>query len=850
MQTTNRFSPMTSAMQTVFVSGRSWIAFVLLFFSQTVWAQRPPQPGQGGGAPQGPPPTGTVKGIVLDSLSSEEIPFATIAVISARDSSVVAGAMTDEKGRFSIEIPRPGGFVVKVQFIGYRDWTFGPFRLTPKDGMDRDFGRILLQTSAEMLQDVVVQADEKVMINNIDRKIFLAEKLAVATGGTTVDLLSAVPSVDVDIDGNVTLRGTGNVTILIDGKPASITGGNRQAILEQIPASSVERIEVITNPSAKYDPDGVSGIINIVLKKNRQQGLNGSVSAGAGTRDKYNGSVQLGYREGAWNFFVNANTRWENFFSRNGSYRENFRLDGGLLNIFDQDGNNKSLHWSNLFKAGVEFSPNKKTTFALNGTAGRTTRDGDELLQTLLLDNGGRPVNFSTRDGLSGSLNQNYEANGYFRREFDNSMHYLTFEATHAYSPSNNDRFYSQNGFGGDLLPTGIFNWQHTIDKQSFNLTTVQGDYAKPFGQVANLETGLKAIIRKIDQDFFSESFNAPASVFLPDVRLNNRFVYDEAILSGYANYGRSFGKFGMQVGLRLEQALTESNLITTGQRFVNNYFSYFPSVFLKYQAAEDHTLQLGYSRRINRPGIEQLNPFTDYSDTLNLSRGNPFALPEYINSLDLSWSSNWKKFSFQPSVYFRVTEDMLTRFVTIDTATRVNTVTFLNLNRSRTVGMDVAITGNPFPWWSFTWSASNFYETIDAANVSAGLSSARYTWSTKLNTSFNYKRIVELQLSGSYRSPMVRPQGQMLPMYFLDVAVTWRFWQGKGSLTLRMADVFDTREFNIEVRDPLFSRDMNRKRESQIGYITFQYRFGKNDQKRNRRKQEEQPGGGERMDF
>ncbi len=826
------------------------LAFVaLLFFAQSLSAQRPPQ-GQGGGAPQGPPPTGTIKGVVFDSLTAEGIPFASVAVISARDSTVVAGVMTDENGRFTVEIPRPGGFRVSIQFIGYEDRNLGPFRLTPKDGMDLDLGRIPLRSSAELLKDVVVEAEEKVLINHIDRKVFLADKLAVATGGTSVDLLSAVPSVDVDADGGITLRGTGNVNILIDGKPSSITGGSRQAILEQIPASSVERIEIITNPSAKYDPDGVSGIINIVLKKNRQQGLNGSVSAGLGTREKYNGSLQLGYRQGAWNFFVNANTRWENFFSKNNSYRENYLLDGGLLNIFSQNSDNTSLNRSNLFKAGMEFSPNKKTTFALNGTAGLTNRNGDELLNTFFFDNGGRPTVFSTRDGLSGSLNQNYEVNGYFRREFDQSMHYLTLDVTHGYSPSQSDRHFSQYGYTGDLVPTGIFNWQNTTDKQSFNLTTLQADYAKPFGQVANLETGLKTIIRQIDQDFYSESFNAPSSVFLPDVRLNNRFVYDETILSGYANYGRSFGKFGVQVGLRLEQALTESNLITTSERFVNNYFSYFPSVFLKFEPTEDQVLQLGYSRRINRPGMEQLNPFTDYSDTLNLFRGNPFALPEYINSLDLSWSSSWKKFTFQPSLYFRVTEDMLTRYVTIDTATRVNTVTFLNLNRSRTVGLDMAITGNPFPWWSFTWSASNFYETIDAGNVAVGLSSARYTWSTKLNTSFNYKRIVDLQLSGSYRSPMVRPQGQMLAMYFMDVALTWRFWKGMGSLTLRVSDVFDTREFNIEVQDPLFSRDMFRKRESRIGYLTFQYRFGKNDQKRNNRRKEEQPGGGERMEF
>lgn len=822
--------------------------FLLTVLTSTLSAQRPPQ--TGGGAPQGPPPTGSLRGTVMDSISASAVPFATLAVLSARDSSVVAGGMSDENGRFAIDIPRPGMFRIKVQFIGYRERTLGPIKLTPADGMDRDLGTIFLLVAAEMLEGVVVEAEEKVLINNIDRKVFMAEKLAVASGGSTVDLLQAVPSVDVDADGAVTLRGTGNVNILIDGKPASITGGNRQAILEQIPAGSVERIEVITNPSAKYDPDGVSGIINIILKKNRKAGLNGSASIGVGTRDKYNASGQIGFRQGDWNLFANLSTRWENFFNRGISLRENYTSEGGLLSIFDQNNNNNNRIWSNLLRAGVEYSPNKKTTLALNGMVGYNPRMGEERLKTSLFGSDVALVDYSTRDAFTESVNRNYEGNAYFRREFDNPAHNFTLDLTHAWSPSNSDRRYSQRGFDPDYMPTGIFALQNTRDKQRFRLSTLQADYAKPLGSTANLETGLKTIIRSNDQDFYSESFNAASSTFLPDLRFNNRFTYDELILSAYGNYARSFGKFGVQVGLRLEQAFTESNLITTNEKFVNDYFSFFPSVFLKYALQEEQTLQLSFSRRINRPGTEQLNPFTDYSDTLNLFRGNPFALPEYINSFDLSWSSNWKKYSFQPSVYYRLTEDMLTRFIVNDTATRINTGTYVNLNRGQTVGLDVAVTGNPFPWWSFTWSASNFYETINAGNITAGLTSSRFTWSTKLNTTFSYKRIVELQVSGSYRSPAARPQGQMLSMYFVDMAATWRFWKGLGSLTFRVSDVFDTRQFDIRVSDPYFSREFSRKRESRIGYVTFTYRFGKNEQKRTPRKREEPQGGGERMDF
>ncbi|MEM6725962.1 MAG: outer membrane beta-barrel protein, partial [Bacteroidota bacterium] len=556
---------------------------------------------------------GKIYGQVIDSTNLAPVEFATVSIIRLRNDSIISGAITNKKGQFQVDNLPMGIFRVEVDFIGYKKQIIKRVPII-MNRLEQDLGKIHLAEASTDLQVAEVTAERPFMTNAIDRKIFNVESIITAEGGSATELLENIPSVEVDIDGNVSLRGSGNVNILIDGKPSGLTGASRTAILEQIPANTISSIEVITNPSAKFDPDGMAGIINIVLKKNQKAGYNGTVSLGVGTQGQYNASVSLNMRTSKYNVYGMYGLRIGNFNTTSTTFRNNFFSDDLAFLLQSQDG--RRGRNSHLVRGGVDFYLTPKTTFSLGGTYSYRNGDSEGLLITEEQNSDQLTQRYYTRDNFNERPGGSYDVRATLQKKFAKEKQELILDVN--FSDGVNDRvgqyFETETFADGVLLPTPDILETQDQNNGSTRITTLQADYVHPLDKRSRLETGLKTILRDLDSDFAFETFDPIADAFVIDETQSNNFNYSEQIHAAYVTYAREVGKFSFQAGLRAEQAFTESILVTTGEVFENDYFSLFPTLHTAYELPKDQEVMFSYSRRINRPSVRSLNPFTNFS--------------------------------------------------------------------------------------------------------------------------------------------------------------------------------------------------------------------------------------------
>jgi iron complex outermembrane receptor protein len=652
----------------------------------------------------------------------------------------------------------------------------------------------------------------------------------------------------VDMDGNVSLRGSENVTILIDGKPSGFTGADRTAILDQIPASSIEDIEVITNPSAKFDPDGMAGILNIVLKKNKLRGFHGNVSATVGTGDQYNGSLGLNYRNKNLNLFSNYSYRYSDRFSLRDVDRTSLVNDTSSTLIQDNEG----ARWggSHSLKLGTDLYLNPKNTLTLSGLLSLRDRNDADSIFYSLFDDSGLMTEYYRRDNAGDGQSWSYDLNANFSREFTRREHKLTSDFAYSESSSDNISDFLESYYDLDLLTINSDPYlERTSSLNESRTLTAQIDYTQPFEDIAKLETGAKLIVRNLDSDLQATIFSDSLQTFVNDTSRSNEFDYQESIYAAYAMYGRNFGDFGAQLGARYELARTTSELITTGETFTNDYESFFPSANLNYSFTEKKQLQASYSRRINRPRTRQLNPFPSYSDPLNLRKGNPFILPEYTNSYELTFSNRWNQNMFSVSVYHKDVNDVIRRFVSVDNE-GVSTLTYTNLAGVQNSGIEFIFFNKVGKNLSLNTSANVYRQQSDGSNIESDLNADAIGGFGKLMATYKTNNGLSVQVSGRYRAPMNMLQGRMEAMFHTDLAVKQNILGDRGSIGLRVRDIFNTRQFEIESSGTNFSQHTLRKRESRNLFVSFSYKFGKLEEDRGKRGRGDSNGRSGEEDF
>ncbi len=783
-------------------------------------------------------------GIVLDSSNATPVGYASVSVLRAEGDSLVSGGLTNEKGNFEIQNLRPGRYMLEVSFIGFRKKRIGPLLLDAQEPQ-KNLGRISLSPTDYQLADVEITDRQDLMLNNIDRKTYNVEKSIVSEGGAATDILRTLPSVEVDIDGNLSLRGSGNVTVLIDGKPSALTGAGRSAILQQIPASSIKSIEVITNPSARYDPDGMSGIINIITKKNKSAGLNGNLTLGVGNNQKYNSSLSLGYRTKKFNAYGTYSFRLEDRWGRGYSDSDTPADTASPILIIDNIGTRQSL--DNMARLGIDFYLAERTTLGLSGGWAGQQEDSYDISFFTEKNAAFVPVGVYLRPNTGIEAMANFDGEINLQQKFKQQRRSLDLRLAYSQGLNTEDNLFRTHYFldplSGSSIPDAL---QRNIQSDGIGLGTAQIDYVHPINDKNQFDAGAKATSRDIRNEFYSESLQNNSTELLPDTLLNNDFLYQERILAAYGIWGHSFSpKFASQVGLRAEQAFTRSELLTTQDTFTNNYFKIFPNAYLSYKATTSSEFRLSYSRRINRPTTDQLNPFTDFSNPKRLRVGNPELLPETIDAFELSYSKKFEKGSLSGTGYFRYITNGHTRYFTPTSPTSDSLIiTFLNLLDGQSYGLELIAQLKPTKWMDLMASANLFRTVTDASNLEADLTVSNFGLSSNLNATVYFSKNTNLQLTANYSTPRFGPQGYFAALFSSDIAFKQNILKGKGSVNFRVSDVFNTRRFLIITDTELVTGENRRKRESRIAYLTFSYRFGTGEATPKRKRQEERSGG------
>ncbi len=571
-------------------------------------------------------PKGVRSGIILDQESEEPIPGTAIAVWNASDSTLVTGVISKLDGTFLIEGIGPGKYYVKISSLGYGIHTIPDVELR-SGAMRFDAGPVRLVVDSTMgNESVTVSAERPDVEIRSDRTVYNVENQPLTSGGNVVDVLKNVPQVEVDVNDRVSLRGSQNVAVLINNRSVPLSGEALSNYLKSLPADIVQSVEVIPNPSAKYDPDGMAGILNIVFKQKRESGgVSGSVSATGSTTNSYNGMVSLNYRVGRLSSFSSYNFQYEERESDAKQLMVN-RLTDPFTTVDIRTGS-QGITRAHTLNTAIDYGLDEANTSLLSFSGVLTLRDGQIIEDnSYKYEDNGSPVPASSFRGSAGTddwLNMSYSLG--YQKVFEPSRHEFSVDTRFSSNRIETgrdltERLYDANGEVGDSVSQLQLN-----DIENRNRTgVVQVDYTRPLGEKGRLEAGYQTELIQIDNDFYSETFNTQAGEFQPDLNLNNQFVYDVQTHGLYATYGRTFGPFDAQVGLRAEQTNTEFSLVTTAEDFTKNYFSLFPSASALWTIDEARRLQASYSKRINRPQVWQLNPFGGFEDRLNLQRGNP----------------------------------------------------------------------------------------------------------------------------------------------------------------------------------------------------------------------------------
>ena len=633
---------------------------------------------------------GAVTGFIVDEKTGERVDFASIVLLNAKDKSYVAGTQSNLKGEFSFPNLSNGSYILRITFVGYEEYENNAIHI--QENKTINLGSIsFIPEKAKLLTEVIVEGTPPVMQMGIDRKVFNVAQSVVSEGGSASDLLSDIPSLSVDMDGEVSLRGSSGVRILIDGKPSPL-GGDISQVLQSMPANTIESVEVITNPSSKYEADGQSGLINIILKKNTRVGLNGTFNLSGGSYHNYNGGVNLNYRDDRFNYYGSYNYRKGNYIGNGYNFNENL-ISGGITENNHDNSRKRNSHQT---KIGIDYFINDKNTLGLSG--GINLRDNKNLEDIFYTYKNQANLNgTSTRLSDRESERTGYEVSLDYKKEFSRKGEELVANFSFGKNEQEGFQEFDQE-FSNQNQPIDRRLNDNKDDSKTIN---IQLDYTLPFGDDSRFESGYATKIRNTDETQFSESYDLANEKFIADYDLSNGFKMEDIVHALYSNYQNKIApKLGFQFGLRLEQAYLNTEYISLdpsipqSERFTKgklDYLRLYPSAFLTQELSEDQQLQLSYTRRVRRPRGWQVNPFKDVSDPMNIRMGNANLLPEDIHSFELSYAKFWPKITFTSSIYHRQVNDVIENIRTsADEQTSAMLSQWLNLSKREATGFEM----------------------------------------------------------------------------------------------------------------------------------------------------------------
>ena len=778
-----------------------------------------------------------VKGKIIDESSNAALDFATISLFSAPDSSLITGSITENGGLFSVSVNRAGDYYAVVDFIGYESKNVSVFSI-PKGKDVFDIGTIAMSLGGINLEEVEITAEKSELQFSLDKRIFNVGKDLSSRGGTASDILDNIPSVTVGVEGEVSLRGSEGVRILINGRPSGLLGLNGTDGLRNLQASQIDRVEVITNPSAKFEAEGMAGIINIILKEDRSRGFNGSFEVSGGFPDRYSAGANLNYRRDKFNFFVNYNHNYRTRISTGNRFQEFLQDDGYFYSVQTQ--RREGAGRDNSFRFGSDYilSDNSVITGSFLFRYGRdnnanvvTYRDlvSTEQLATQLTENDIDEFILRTDDELEEEPTLEYSLR--YDKKFDEDGHTLKANVS----------FQSNDESESSLFNESLNNLSTVIDESIFRQRSandegqrqwrLQLDYERPFGESIKTESGLLGTFRQITNDFLVESFND--GEWENEVGLTNNFIYNEDVVGGYLNVGKEFDALSFQVGARAEYSRIKTELLQTNEVNDNDFLNLFPSAFVSYKLAGNNSLQVSYSRRIRRPRFWDLNPFFTFTDRRNFFSGNPRLQPEFTNSFELGHLKYWEKGNLGSSLYYRQTTDLITRVQTQNPDDQTTIRIPENIGTEDNIGFELVYAYTGIDWLRLDGSFNAFrFITNGVSEEGEDLSVDNYTWTTRVNSRFTFWKDADLQVRVNYRAPRQTTQGRRKSITNITLGASKDITKNI-TLTLSVSDLLnDRRRRSIFESETLFEESDFQWRPRTFT-ATLNYRINKKKEKK-----------------
>ena len=774
-----------------------------------------------------------ISGKIIDKETKEPLEYATIVLTSLKTQKI-SGGLTDSKGEFNIEVSR-GLYNISIEFISFKTYKISNKLIDE----NLNLGTIALEVDAESLNEIEIIAEKSTVEIHLDKKIYNVGKDMTVKGGTASDVLDNVPSVTVDVEGNVSLRGNENVRILVNGKPSGLVGLSGTDALRQLPADAIEKVEVITSPSARYDAEGTAGILNIILRKGKAQGFNGSFITSIGNPDNFGVSANLNYRTKKFNLFGNTGYNYRNAPGNSHNNTTYFDEFENILNYRNEDREYDRERKSFNNRVGIEYFLSNKSS--ITGSFLFRKSDGDDLSTNLIteLDNSINLESSSIRQENETEEDKTVEYNLNYTKDFKKSGHKLTLDFQYGESEENNFSYITDI----ESFPSLFENEpeRNTTEEKDSEIQ-FKGDYTLPIGENTQFEFGFNINLDEINSDYLVEEFDSDTNQFINNTNFSNTLEFEQNIYALYSQYGKKINKFSYLLGLRMENTDRKINLIQTNEIYNKNFTEFFPTLNLGIEFDDSESLTLGYSRRLRRPRHWFLNPFESRTSETYIRKGNVNLDPTYTNSFDLGYLKRWEKFTLNSSIYYQHATDNI-EFAQNEEFRDVNGVETLviirspiNLSSRDRYGFEFTANYNPFKWWRLSNSFNFFKSITDGDYNGINYDSDDVSWFTRLNSRITLPGKIDWQTRAMYRGPFETAQSKRNGMISVNLAFSKDIFNEKGTLSLNVSDLLNSRKRKSTSYSPTtVSEGEFQWRQRQI-ILSFTYRF---NQKKNRQNRE-----------
>ena len=807
---------------------KNTILLLISLFAFIITANAQHGKGDKGNRPNG---NGSVSGTVLDDYSGNAIEYANIVLYSLRDSSVVTGGITNKKGYFLIQEVPFGKYYMELNFIGYNKHSIENIKVFPKR-IDQNIGTVRLKPATEMLNEVEIEAEQSRIDYKLDRKVINVEKDLNAIGGTAVDVLENVPSVQTDIDGNVSIRGSGNFIVLIDGRPSPLQGSEA---LQQIPSSSIKNIEIITNPSAKYDPDGVGGIINVILKKEKRNGINGLFTASYGSFNSGGGDFLVNIRSNKLNFFVGGDIKQR---TNRGMGEFKQRTFGTDTLMVDKETSGERARNGGKIRAGFDYYITDNDIITISGQYGENgfgRIKSDTALTYWIRDDIEEDEYYYLNKSIFDIDGQYFAGDVNYMHKFMKKGHDIQ---TYLYYSKNTDtelNKYIETGYTDSLYNSFLLS-DSTRTFENSDITNIRGkiDYTLPLFKEGKLETGYQIKYRLSDNEY-QYQLGGISNQWTDSLELNNNYSFNRNIQSGYVIFSNLTGKFGYMIGVRSEYTnrVINQSPITENIDTIYNKLNFFPTLHMSYKLPWEMQLLASYSRRINRPRGHFLDPFPEVIDPYNIKQGNPMLEPEFTNAAEINIQKTFGKNFISFEAYYKQTDNKIERIKQVsETNPEILISTYENVGEDMSAGIEMMTNINLTKWWNVNLSGNTYYYAILSNMEGAVTDNNTISYGGRMNQTFRIKKTnTKIQLSGFAFGPSITSQGTSSGMLMANLAVKQEFLDNKLSITFNMRDIFNTANHEFIYDTPEFYSYNYFNRKSPTFNFTITYRL--NDYKR-----------------